>query len=720
MAIENGILMPSGVIQFRGGTAAALASVNPMVSAREIVVELDTGKIKVGNGTDRWNALPYAGGGGGNHEALEGLFGGTAEDGHYHITTDEHRRLEILIDALFPNDNDTIYIPYIDGNENKIMPYSPFKNLPKGTPLDWTRLEYPSGFAPYSGVHKMFYGSYIYRTSSNSKYLHIESGLHTLMVKGSTKSAVSMTSLVSAATSVDEENYIWEPTASNGNYYDYLLDPNGVLYYTYGAGVLCTANTSTSNSASSYTIVTGDVLPDCNSLCYSKNLNFILAVGATGNAVIMRYSGAYYTGTASTRYSIGIGVNPASAAWSPVHQVFCVTGPEGTATSQDGVTWVTHTSDDVPKNLTDLTYREDLSCFIAWSKDDKLFYASGDGETWQTVSNTPIPLDTVTCVDYTPSIGIYCAVGAGNKAYFSKDLTTWTSTAIVNDTNITVGSVIYMANTRKYVLMPKTGNIFYTYDASNWITETVNTRNDTMIDEDLGVFTASISSTIKDGTFTDIYPGKYFNFTNVEYEYLDENDTLQTGTFTGKMRIMHLDYPQCCGETDFPYHSVLVVPDNSLFTACMNATNTTEGGYVGSKMRTVYLRRAEAIFKACFGEEHILVHQENLVSEVTNGVPSKTISCNTTVELMDERMVFNIYQFDSGTHNKNIEPEASIYPHIQLAAFRHNKALTNCDNYYWLRNIVSAANFARVTSNGYAGSYYASGVYNVRPAALIY
>ena len=65
MAIENGILKPSGVIQLRGGTAAVLASVNPVLSEREIMIETDTGKIKVGtDGLTAWNSLPYVGGNG--------------------------------------------------------------------------------------------------------------------------------------------------------------------------------------------------------------------------------------------------------------------------------------------------------------------------------------------------------------------------------------------------------------------------------------------------------------------------------------------------------------------------------------------------------------------------------------------------------------------------------------------------------------------------------
>lgn len=60
--IEDGILKLAGVIQLRGGTAAVLASENPSLSRREIMCEVDTGKIKVGDGVHNWNDLAYAGG----------------------------------------------------------------------------------------------------------------------------------------------------------------------------------------------------------------------------------------------------------------------------------------------------------------------------------------------------------------------------------------------------------------------------------------------------------------------------------------------------------------------------------------------------------------------------------------------------------------------------------------------------------------------------------
>lgn len=66
MTIIDGVLKPTGVIQLRGGTADALSEVNPLLERREIMCEVDTGRIKVGDGTHTWNDLPYSGGSGGS------------------------------------------------------------------------------------------------------------------------------------------------------------------------------------------------------------------------------------------------------------------------------------------------------------------------------------------------------------------------------------------------------------------------------------------------------------------------------------------------------------------------------------------------------------------------------------------------------------------------------------------------------------------------------
>jgi hypothetical protein len=47
-------------IQLRNDTAANWQSANPLLAQGEIGVELDTGRMKIGNGIDNWNSRPYA------------------------------------------------------------------------------------------------------------------------------------------------------------------------------------------------------------------------------------------------------------------------------------------------------------------------------------------------------------------------------------------------------------------------------------------------------------------------------------------------------------------------------------------------------------------------------------------------------------------------------------------------------------------------------------
>jgi hypothetical protein len=49
-------------VQFRRGTAAQWTAANPILSQGEAGYEYDTGKFKIGNGTQAWNSLPYSSG----------------------------------------------------------------------------------------------------------------------------------------------------------------------------------------------------------------------------------------------------------------------------------------------------------------------------------------------------------------------------------------------------------------------------------------------------------------------------------------------------------------------------------------------------------------------------------------------------------------------------------------------------------------------------------
>jgi hypothetical protein len=52
------------VIQLRRDTSTNWTTTNPTLASGEMGVELDTFKIKIGDGSTSWNLLPYASGSG--------------------------------------------------------------------------------------------------------------------------------------------------------------------------------------------------------------------------------------------------------------------------------------------------------------------------------------------------------------------------------------------------------------------------------------------------------------------------------------------------------------------------------------------------------------------------------------------------------------------------------------------------------------------------------
>ena len=207
-------------------------------------------------------------------------------------------------------------------------------------------------------------------------------------------------------------------------------------------------------------------------------------------------------------------------------------------------------------------------------------------------------------------------------------------------------------------------------------------------------FTAEMSANIKNGTFKDLYCGDYLVINGTTYRFMD------------------LDYLYKTGDTSLETHHILVVPDAPMYNHVMNDTNTTEGGYVGSKMYTSGLDQALAKIKADFGESHIVTYRNLLVNTVSNGVPSNWAWYSRQIDLMNEEMVYGTrawsHGYDTGT-NKS-----------QLAAFKHNHSLiSSCRSWYWLRAVQSSTYFCSVDGYGAAASGSASSADGVRPCFLI-
>lgn len=212
--------------------------------------------------------------------------------------------------------------------------------------------------------------------------------------------------------------------------------------------------------------------------------------------------------------------------------------------------------------------------------------------------------------------------------------------------------------------------------------------------------TAEQYAAIQAGTFDDMYIGDYWTIGGVTY------------------RIAAFDYYLRAGDTDMTTHHVTLVPDAPMYSHVMNDSNVTTGGYVGSKMYTTGLADAKTTINNAFGSAHILTHRQYLCNAVSNGKPSGGSWYDSTVELMTEQNVYGGKVFGAGNDGSTVPAlytvDKSQYP---LFAFRPD--LISNRNWFWLRDVVSAAYFARVSGNGLAYFDDASNSYGVRPAFSI-
>jgi len=212
--------------------------------------------------------------------------------------------------------------------------------------------------------------------------------------------------------------------------------------------------------------------------------------------------------------------------------------------------------------------------------------------------------------------------------------------------------------------------------------------------------TAAQWTAIANGTFADLYIGDYWVIGGVNW------------------RIAAFDYYYKTGDTSCTTHHVVIVPDTNLYTHVMNDTNITTGGYIGSKMYTEGLAQAKTKINSAFGSSHILSHRQFLVNAVTNGKPSGGSWYDSTVELMTEQNVYGGKIFGAGNDGSTV-PYLYTIDKSQFPLFAHDPSMLSNRQWFWLRDVVSAAGFAGVSGYGAAACTNASNGAGVRPAFSI-
>lgn len=198
---------------------------------------------------------------------------------------------------------------------------------------------------------------------------------------------------------------------------------------------------------------------------------------------------------------------------------------------------------------------------------------------------------------------------------------------------------------------------------------------------------------ISNGTFEDLYIGDYWTISNINW------------------RIAAFNYYYNTGDTALTVNHITLVPDTILYYHVMNDTDTTTGGYIGSKMYTTGLTNAKNAISSIFGT-HLVQHRQLLCNAATNGVASGWAWYDSTVELMTEPMVHGSIVFGQGGFNIGLNKS-------QLSLFALSPQYINTRQTYWLRDVAAATYFAYVNDRGSAHRNYASYSYGVRPAFSI-
>ena len=217
-------------------------------------------------------------------------------------------------------------------------------------------------------------------------------------------------------------------------------------------------------------------------------------------------------------------------------------------------------------------------------------------------------------------------------------------------------------------------------------------------------------SAISAGTFDDMFIGDYWTINSVNW------------------RIAAFDYWYNSGSgTGTATHHVVIVPDTCLLvgdgstTTWMNTSNTTTGGYVGTGFYsgtnadgTTNTGKATCVSlaEAAFGSAHILSHKEYLSNAVTSGYTSAGAFYDSTVELMNEHMVYGskIYT-PAGTGSVTPLSYTLAKTQFPLFAMAPQYIIAGSGSVrqsWWLRDVVSAVTFAYIHATGSASCASAS------------
>ena len=228
----------------------------------------------------------------------------------------------------------------------------------------------------------------------------------------------------------------------------------------------------------------------------------------------------------------------------------------------------------------------------------------------------------------------------------------------------------------------------------------MQTHNNIFRGQNLGALNATHIANIQNGTFHDMFVGDYFTINGSSYVIADINykkghgDNISLGNH---LLLMPTDWSKTPTQT--------LAPDGKT-THYMNDTDTTAGGFAGTKLYKTYLPQIQQKLEADFGS-HLVQFREVVSTHVDDsGAPDRAEWRDAKVAIPSETMIYGTMINGNNKNGSwyNVGDDA-----CQLALMRLNSEERNFHrSNIWLRDIHSASEFTRAYSYGDAAWYSAS------------
>lgn len=206
-------------------------------------------------------------------------------------------------------------------------------------------------------------------------------------------------------------------------------------------------------------------------------------------------------------------------------------------------------------------------------------------------------------------------------------------------------------------------------------------------------YTAEQKAAVKNGTFKGLFLGDYWEIGGHIW------------------RIVDFNYWKNFGDVATTVNHLVIMPDHLLYNTVMNDTDTTSGGYIGSKMRAEGLNNAKTLVNSAFGEGNILNHRNSFSNAITGNDVTGYAWVDSYIEIPNQIMIFGSSDKDSANSEGGATADVT-----QLAAMNVNyNFLNSFRETYWLRNVMNSERYLVSGLRGSVEGIKASLSRGVRP-----